>query len=120
MRPAAPAFALALLVAACVPGSGARAPSGPASAARGLMPDAEGLQPAGTTLRIDFGRAQDGVIAAVSRLLGEEPARVTRTPGCRAADTEIAWPSGLVLAFRAGSFVGWRASSGASPSVVPA
>ena len=112
MRLAA-ALALALLLAACAaPEAPRQAP--PALQARGLTPDANGLQPAGTPLRIDFGRAQEGVVAAVSRLLGAEPARATRTPGCTAADAEIAWPSGLVLAFRAGTFVGWRDGAGAS------
>lgn len=76
------------------------------------MPDALGLQPNGTTLRIDFGRAEAGVIPAVSRLLGEGPAFRGAVPGC--ALTAAGWDDGLTLWFDRGSFVGWTGATGGS------
>jgi len=74
----------------------------------GLTPDATGLQPAGSPLRIDFGRAQDGVIAAVTRLLGSAPASRTRNGECGAGlVTAVRWENGLTLNFLEGDFRGW-------------
>lgn len=110
-----PALAAALALAACAaPPVGevpARFPDGPLRGA-GLTPDATGLQPGGTALRIDFGRAQAGVVAAVARLKDAAPVSTGAAPGCPAADTEVAWRDGLVLAFRGGTFVGWRDAAG--------
>jgi hypothetical protein len=75
------------------------------AAAVGLVPDALGLQPNGTALRIDFGRAEPGVIPSVSRLLGEVPVFQGAVPGC--ALTAARWDDGLTLWFDRGSFVGW-------------
>ena len=50
------ALALVLALAACT-----TAPGGPIPQSAGLTPDARGLQPAGTALRLDFGRAEPGV-----------------------------------------------------------
>lgn len=115
MRPGAAAVLLALVATACAAPPGDRAaaapPDGPLRGA-GLTPDPGGLQPNGTSLRIDFGRAQEGVVAAVSRLKGQAPASSGGRPGCAAADTEVAWRDGLALAFRAGTFVGWRDAAG--------
>jgi hypothetical protein len=66
------------------------------------------LQPEGTPLRIDFGRAEAGVIPAVSRLLGDAPAFRGPVPGCSL--TVARWSDGLTLWFDRGTFVGWTAS----------
>ena len=93
------------LVAGCTL---ATSPAPESPAPRGLTPDGEGLQPAGTDLRIDFGRAQDGVIDAVTRLLGQPPADITRNPECGAGLVTAAyWPNGLTLNFTQGDFTGW-------------
>ncbi|MEM9756944.1 MAG: hypothetical protein AAF914_13155 [Pseudomonadota bacterium] len=70
-----------------------------------MTPDGGGLQPAGTTLRIDFGRAKQGVADSVGRLLGGSPTAID----CQAAETEaLVWPDGLMLVFRDGDFRGWQ------------
>lgn len=80
----------------------------PPSQSTGLMPDAGGLHPAGTDLRIDFGRAQPGVIDTVSRLLGARPDDITENRECGAgAVTSAHWQNGLVLNFIQGDFRGW-------------
>ncbi len=108
------AAALALALAACAPSAAGVAPE-PGAAARGLTPDANGLQPAGTALRIDFGRAETGVIDATSQLLGRPPASDVRGAGCPdGADTLVSWNTGLTLAFASGTFVGWRDAEGRS------
>lgn len=105
MRFAGPILALAVALSGCtlaVPP--AMTPAQPA----GLTPDAFGLQPAGTDLRIDFGRAQAGVIETVSRLLGDDPSDVTTNRECGAgAVTAARWPNGLTLNFLDGDFRGW-------------
>jgi len=72
------------------------------------VPDAGGLQPNGTPLRIDFGRAESGVIPAVSRLLGQDPAFRGPVAGC--ALTAVRWDAGLTLWFDRDAFVGWTAA----------
>ena len=73
-----------------------------------VTPDAEGLQPVGSDLRIDFGRAQEGVIDAVTRLLGQPPVEITRNGECGAGlVTAARWPNGLTLNFLEGDFRGW-------------
>jgi hypothetical protein len=94
----------ALLVAACV--SVPREPEPPI-----LTLDAQGIRPTVSQLRIDFGRAQAGVIDTVSRLLDEGPETITTTPECGAGPiTAAAWGDGLTLNFMDGSFVGWTSS----------
>ncbi len=90
----------ALALAACtMPGPDRPAP-------RGLTPDANGLQPAGTDLRIDFGRDQDGAIDTVSRLLGSQPTDITTLADC--GDVAAAyWADGLTMNFVDGDFRGW-------------
>lgn len=117
-RPPAAAvpLVLALALAACAApppeAAGATRPGEAPLRGAGLVPDAGGLQPVGTALRIDFGREQQGVVAAVARLKDAAPAAAVATPGCAGADTEIAWSDGLVLAFRRGTFIGWRDAAG--------
>ncbi len=67
-----------------------------------FTPDAGGLAVYGTDLRIDFGRAPEGVIAALDRELG----RGRDMPGC-AGLAERAW-GGLTLNFTDERFVGWQ------------
>jgi hypothetical protein len=100
-RGAALSLGIAACLAACTPSDPSRAP------AQGLVPDSGGLQPNGTPLRIDFGRAESGVIPAVSRLLGEDPAFRGPLAGCSL--TAVRWSAGLTLWFDGGAFVGWTA-----------
>ncbi|MDJ0630491.1 MAG: hypothetical protein QNJ44_19700 [Rhodobacter sp.] len=72
--------------------------------APGVVPDSGGLQPVGSPLRIDFWRAEAGVIAAVSRLTGARPDDRRRVPGC---GDVVEWPDGLRLVFVGGDFRGW-------------
>jgi hypothetical protein len=96
------AAALALAVTACAPAPEAAPP--PAFA-----PDAEGIALLGVPQRIDFGRADEGVIAAVTRLEGRGPAATAACPG---GATAVRWPSGLSLHFADGAFLGWARPDG--------
>lgn len=103
---ALPVVFLALL-AAC--GDGARhvdALSGPqAPVGLVLLPDIGGLGIENSTQRIDFGRAPEGMIAALTRELG--PGRKLVSTGCPAGiETQLAWGD-LVLSFTEERFVGW-------------
>ena len=81
-----------------------------------LTPDAAGLQPAGTDLRIDFGRAQAGVIETVSRLLGDDPSDIGTIGECGAGPVTAAyWDDGLTLNFLDGDFRGWALTRRALP-----
>jgi len=82
----------------------------------GVTPDSAGLQPGGTDLRIDFGRAQEGVIETVSRLVGSQPADVTLIEECGAGSVTAAyWQNGLTANFLDGDFVGWAVSEPGLP-----
>ncbi len=70
-----------------------------------LVPDAGGLQPLSSPLRIDFGRDSVGVIAAVSRLKNAPPSRDETLPECGRV---VGWADGLTLIFRDEDFRGWR------------
>lgn len=95
---------LALALSAC--STADLRPADPAPT--GLTPDAAGLQPAGTDLRIDFGRAQAGVIETVSRLLGSDPADIGTIEECGAGPVTTAyWDDALMLNFVDGDFRGW-------------
>ena len=80
--------------------------------APGYTTDAEGLAVAGSPLRIDFGRAEAGVVAAVTRLEGGPP----RTSGACSDDTvrTVSWHGGPTLFFREGAFLGWAGGDGRS------
>ncbi len=98
---------LALLALTGCIGAPAGSPISPPSVA-GLTPDAQGLQPNGTELRIDFGRAQVGVIETVSRILRDDPSGITTNSECGAgAVTAASWSNGLTLNFLDGDFDGW-------------
>jgi hypothetical protein len=82
----------------------------------GLTPDSAGLQPGGTDLRIDFGRAEDGVIETVSRLVGSNPDDVTLIEECGAGPVTAAyWQNGLTANFLDGDFVGWTVTEPGLP-----
>jgi hypothetical protein len=73
-----------------------------------LTLDARGIQPTVSQLRVDFGRAQMGVVDTVTRLLGEGPAQVVTNAECGAGPvTAASWSDGLTLNFQEGNFVGW-------------
>lgn len=96
------ALAFAVLLTGCVGGLPDRAPTGPTVPIR---LDSGGIEPLGTGLRIDFGRAQPGVIATMTRLQGDTPTMITT---CASANVSAAeWDDGLRLVFRNGAFVGW-------------
>ncbi len=78
--------------------------SDPLPPAVGLVPDAGGLQPNGTSLRIDFGRHETGVIAAVTRLKAMAATPLHQVPGCGVV---VVWPDGLRLTFVDQNFRGW-------------
>lgn len=100
-RPVLTILAAALALSACV--STPREPALPV-----LTLDAQGIQPSASTLRIDFGRDQAGVIDTVSRLLDERPQGVTVNPDCGAGNIAAAtWEDGLTLNFQDGRFAGW-------------
>jgi hypothetical protein len=96
------AVALALALAACAPTAEVAPP--PA-----FTPDSEGIALVGMPQRIDFGRAQEGVIAAVTRLQGRGPSATTACPSGAAA---VRWPGGLSLHFSDGAFLGWAREDG--------
>jgi hypothetical protein len=98
------AVALALALAACAPTPEVAPP--PAFA-----PDSDGIALIGVPQRIDFGRAEAGVIAAVTRLEGRGPAATTVCPG---GATAVRWSSGLSLHFADGAFLGWADADGTS------
>ncbi|MGC9417502.1 MAG: hypothetical protein ACP5EN_00885 [Rhodovulum sp.] len=91
--------ALALLLAGCIGAPKARVSTL-------FLPDTNGLAVAGSHLRIDFGRAPEGVIAALTRAMGAP--RPLGTETCPAGmERRVAWDD-LVLTFTRESFVGWR------------
>jgi hypothetical protein len=102
------AAGLALLLGACAaPVAAPRAP------APGLVLDPEGLHPAGSALRVDFGRAEAGAVAAVSRLLGTGPVETTAMQECGAGPVKaVSWANGLTLNFQNGTFLGWVSQQG--------
>jgi hypothetical protein len=101
------ALAVALLLSAC-----AAAPVSPPPPAH--VPDGEGIALVGSPLRIDFGRAQDGVVSAVIRLEGRGPAA---TEGCPGGVTAVRWSSGLSLHFREEAFLGWARPDGTAAGI---
>jgi hypothetical protein len=104
------AAALALGLSACTAAPEPAGPGGPLVPA----PDPEGIAVQGSPLRIDFGRAQAGVIAAVARLEGRGPAA---TVDCAGGVSALRWDSGLTLHFRGGAFLGWARPDGTSAGI---
>jgi hypothetical protein len=96
-------FICAALVA-CVPATQSTRPSDIGS----FELDSAGIAPNGTDLRIDFGRAQPGVIETVTRLMGRAPVQVSTNTQCGAGHVTAAqWRGGLVLNFMNQTFLGW-------------
>ena len=96
------AIALTLLAAGCA----APAAVPPLSAGPDpLRPGAGGIEVAGTGLEIGFGRAEEGAVEAVSRLIGPPG---SRRP-CGPDGAVVAWPTGLAMHFARGDFAGWEA-----------
>jgi hypothetical protein len=95
---------LSLALAACAPTAEVAPP--PA-----FTPDSEGIALVGSPQRIDLGRTQEGVIAAVTRLEGRGPAGTTV---CPSGATAVRWPSGLSLHFSDSAFLGWADTDGRS------
>ncbi|MDF0602339.1 hypothetical protein P1J78_16490 [Psychromarinibacter sp. C21-152] len=92
-----------------------------------LRPDAGGMAVAGSDQRIDFGRAEDGVIAAATRVLGAPPVSRAVNPECGAGPTTIVKYDRIDLLFLDGTFRGWvtddprtAAANGLSPGVTRA
>jgi hypothetical protein len=99
------ALAAALGLAAC---------AAPQSAPRpvGYVPDAEGIQIEGSVLRIDFGRSEAGVIAAMTRLEGKRPRKVGVRTTCPTGPMRaVSWDGGPTLFFANGAFHGWSSAS---------
>ncbi len=106
------AAGLLLALGACATGA-----PGPAPQASRIALAADGLAPAGSELRIDFGRAQAGVIDAVAALQGEAPRSVRQNRDCGAGPvTAATWDNGLTLNFLNGRFLGWVAQSPFQPT----
>ena len=94
------AFAAALVLAGCA----APAAVPPLSAGPDpLRPGPGGIAVAGTELEIGFGRAQEGAVRAVSRLVGPPQERGP----CRGGGSVLRWSTGLAMHFPGGSFAGW-------------
>lgn len=94
----------ALMLSACV--TTPREPEPPA-----FVLDGNGIAPSVSGLRIDFGRAQVGVVETVSRLLRERPTETRFNPDCGAGPvTSVQWADGLTLNFIEGAFMGWTSS----------
>lgn len=94
------ALALAVLLGGCV-GTQGPLPNGP------IVPfllDLNGIEAVGTGQRIDFGRAEAGVIQTMTRLQGAAPTTLACVnPGV----TTVLWDDGVSLSFLDGSFAGW-------------
>jgi hypothetical protein len=100
--------AAAALLPAVLAGCVATAPP-PPPAATELRLAQQGLDVAGTGLEIGFGRARDGAVAAVTRLLRRPPDGTARAD-CSSGRFEIVrWTGALSMHFRDGAFLGWTA-----------
>ncbi|OIP86496.1 MAG: hypothetical protein AUK37_03160 [Rhodobacterales bacterium CG2_30_65_12] len=97
------ALLFAALAGCAAPGGLADRLGGPGAT---FIADANGLAVDGSSLRIDFGRAPSGVIAALDRELGK--GRVLGVAGCPAGIADQRDWGGLVLSFTTERFVGWR------------
>lgn len=94
-------LAIALALAGCV--TTPREPAPPV-----FTLDGQGIAPTISGLRIDFGRAQIGVIETVSRLLDARPVQIATNTECGAGPvTSATWEDGLTLNFQEGDFRGW-------------
>lgn len=116
MRISRPTIACALCILTLVACAPARSPEVRADVQ--FVPDARGLAVVPAGLRVDFGRAPSGVIAALDRELG--PGRALPMSGCpTGVAQQIAWGD-LALSFTREEFVGWRTASGSTGVVCAA
>jgi hypothetical protein len=109
-RSGAAGLVAALVLSACaVPSAG----PGIVSAREPILaPD--GILAGETGMTVSFGRAQDGAVTAVTKLVGAPPARTTAMPECGAGPVQaVSYPGGLTLNFDEQGFAGWVASAGA-------
>ncbi len=90
----------------------------------GIRPDAGGIAIEGTEQRIDFGRAEEGAVAAVTRILGEPQSRSVNSE-CGAGATTIVKFKEIDLLFLEGDLRGWVtnyrltvAGNGLSPGIM--
>ena len=72
----------------------------------GLVLAGDGLRPPNSDLRIDFGRAEPGVIAAVSKLMAQDFTNRNSVAGC---GDLVRWSDDIELTFITGNFRGWAA-----------
>lgn len=100
-----PWVAVVLALGACT----AEPPAPPGSAVT-FHPDPGGLEVRPTGLRVDFGRAPAGVIAALDRELGPHRAlgRELDRASCPAEVVQQLRWGDLVLSFSEHRFIGWR------------
>lgn len=72
----------------------------------------DGLRVPSTDERIDFGRAEAGVVAAVAKLLNAEPVSSATNAECGAGPVKtVSFAKGIDLLFQNGDFRGWGATS---------
>jgi len=72
----------------------------------------DGLHVGGTGQRIDFGRAEAGAVAAVSKVLGAQPESRATNGECGAGPvTTVSWDAGIDLLFQQGTLRGWASDS---------
>lgn len=93
---------LPAVVAACGTGSGDTS-GGP----QRIRPDAGGIAIQNTDLRIDFGRAEAGAVAAVTKVLGSQPQERTVNRACGAGPVAVVRYPQIDLLFQDGAFRGW-------------
>ncbi len=92
---------ISLIVSACT-----ALPVAPPAPNITFTPDASGLSVAALDLRIDFGRAPEGVIAALDQNIGRH--QVLNISGCPSGVVQqIRWGD-LILTFTDEQFVGWH------------
>lgn len=98
------AYALPVFLCGCI--GGALTPDVAQGPVYPVAYDARGIDVVGSGQRIDFGRAQAGVIDTMTRLQGASPQILPCDSSTRSA---ARWPDGPLLVFRNSSFVGWSA-----------
>lgn len=94
-------ISLSILVACTVPSQDDRPVD--------LVLASDGLRHGPSGQQVDFGRAEVGAVAAISRILGAKPYVRVPVTGCGVL---YSWAVGLEAVFRDGNFVGWRAEPG--------
>jgi len=102
----------ALAVSACTDGMPSVMPIPKDTAPLDLQLTSDGLRVPSTDQRIDFGRAEAGVVAAVAKQLNEQPTSSATNAECGAGPvTTVSFAKGIHLLFQNGDFRGWGATS---------